>query len=307
MKLAAASVSVSKYVLSSLTVAPNFLFLTCFASRAQTPQPLLFAVSTSNNQHSASTFLRDDVAGTLTLLQTSAPFKNPCVPSAIDAKGRFLFGMCGAGLSLYTYDSATGTIAEVAASPFAASTGDQSNLIVAESSGQYVYLLKINPAGSPNSQSLFLDTFQIDSSTPRLDPDFFANSTRAWFLCRIRRRSQSVRHNDFSEPERHLRLLLHRPPLQHYLRSHYRTREAQSGRRTEHRLQRAQHGHQPYRQISRHRFRPGDRLVFCLRNRLERFHAHESHLPVTGISPARSWAVSSSKFSSNCCPQKHFV
>ncbi|HEY2458386.1 MAG TPA: choice-of-anchor D domain-containing protein, partial [Candidatus Acidoferrum sp.] len=170
MKLAAAPFSVSKYVFRSATLALNFLFLACFPSRAQTPQPLLFAVSTSNNQYSASTFLRDDVAGTLTLLQTSALFKNPCVPSAIDAKGRFLFGMCAGGLSLYTYDSATGTIAEVAASPFATSTGNQSNLIVAESTGQYVYLLKINPASGPNSQSLFLDTFQIDSSTPALVP-----------------------------------------------------------------------------------------------------------------------------------------
>jgi hypothetical protein len=139
-------------------------------SLAQTSQPVLFAVSTSNGQYSASTFLRDDTAGSLTLLSTSAPFKNPCIPQAIDAKGRFLFGICGEGLSLYTYDAASGTVAEVPASPFAVSTGNSGTLIVAESTGQYVYLLKVNYAGGPSSQSLFLDTFQIDPVTPALIP-----------------------------------------------------------------------------------------------------------------------------------------
>jgi hypothetical protein len=94
----------------------------------------------------------------------------PVCPRPSTPRVHLLFGMCAGGLSPYTYDAATGTIAELAASPFAASSGNQSNLIVAESTGQYVYFLKINPTGGPNSQSLFLDTFQIDSSKPALIP-----------------------------------------------------------------------------------------------------------------------------------------
>jgi hypothetical protein len=52
------------FVLVSLTLA-----LVLSPSRAQTQQPVLFAISTANNQYSASTFLRDDIAGTLTLHQ----------------------------------------------------------------------------------------------------------------------------------------------------------------------------------------------------------------------------------------------
>jgi hypothetical protein len=150
-------------------LAANLCFLMIAAARAQTTQPVLFAVSTVNHQYSASTFLRDDIAGTLTLLDTSAPFKNPCTPQAIDAKGRFLFGVCGDGLSLYTFDAASGTVAEIVASPFNASTGNTGTLIVAESTGQYIYLIK---SATPNqaAQTLYLDTFQIDATTPALIP-----------------------------------------------------------------------------------------------------------------------------------------
>jgi hypothetical protein len=151
-----------------LILAANLCFLIIAATHAQTTQPVLFAVSTANHQYSASTFLRDDIAGTLTLLNTSAAFKNPCTPQAIDAKGRFLFGVCGDGLALYTFDAASGTVAEIAASPFNASTGT-CTLIVAESTGQYVYLIK---SATPNqaAQTLYLDTFQIDATTPALIP-----------------------------------------------------------------------------------------------------------------------------------------
>jgi hypothetical protein len=150
-------------------LAANLCFLMIAAARPQTTQPVLFAVSTVNHQYSASTFLRDDIAGSLTLLNTSAPFKNPCTPQAIDAKGRFLFGACGDGLALYTFDAPSGTVAEIAASPFNASTGNTGTLIVAESTGQYVYLIK---SATPNqeAQTLYLDTFQIDATTPALIP-----------------------------------------------------------------------------------------------------------------------------------------
>ena len=88
------------------------------------------------------TFLRDDTTGVLTLLpSTAVNFTNPCSPFIAEPKYRFLFGDCGNGLSMYTLDGTAGTIAEVPDSPFAASTGNFAELIFAESTGQYVYLL----------------------------------------------------------------------------------------------------------------------------------------------------------------------
>src|SRR5271167_1518243 len=147
-----------------------FVLALCTETSAQTTQPVLFANSTLNNQYTTTTFLRDDIGGALTFLATSAPFAHPCVPQAIDAKGRFLFGPCSDGLSLYTFDAPSGTVAEVAASPYSASSGNSAALIIAESSGQFVYLLKSNSSEVPENENLTLDTFQIDPTTPALLP-----------------------------------------------------------------------------------------------------------------------------------------
>jgi hypothetical protein len=119
-----------------------------------------------SNHCSSLVLFEYDVAGTLTLLNTSASFK---------PKGRFLFGSCGDGLPMYTYNSASSMIGEVAASPFTASTGNSGTLIVTESTGQYVYLLKINPASGLASKPLF-------STLSKLMP-----ALRPWFRSQHKR------------------------------------------------------------------------------------------------------------------------
>ncbi|HET6931649.1 MAG TPA: hypothetical protein VFI45_15085, partial [Candidatus Acidoferrum sp.] len=143
-----------------------------FRAAAQTPQPWLFVETLANQKPSgAVTFLRDDSSGALTLLPGSqTTFTNPCGPSTIDPKGRFLYGYCADGLSMYSLNATTGAVVEVAASPFQASTGQSGVLVVAESSGQFVYLLKSDLLPTPATSSLTLDTFQVDPTVPGLIP-----------------------------------------------------------------------------------------------------------------------------------------
>ena len=154
-----------------------FLFLTFLfdatPGTAQTTQPFLFAATydSSTNSSGFVTLLRDGSTGVLTLVpNTSVSFKDPCNPATIDPTGSFLFGVCGEGLAMYTLDSTTGIVAETAASPYSASVsvGQSGVLVVAESTGQYVYLLKVGTAQPPLSSSFTLDTFAIDSTTPAL-------------------------------------------------------------------------------------------------------------------------------------------
>ena len=150
--------------------------LTCcsglFRAAAQTPQPWLFVNTIANGKTTGSvTFLRDDSSGALSLLANSqTTFTNPCGPSTIDPKGRYLYGYCADGLSLYTIDAATGAVSEVATSPFQASTGQFGVLVIAESSGQFVYLLKSDLLPTPSTSTLTLDTFQVDPAAPGLVP-----------------------------------------------------------------------------------------------------------------------------------------
>ena len=141
------------------------------SANGQTQQPFLIAVQTASSQHGTVTFVRDDTTGTLTELSgTAVNFTNPCSPFIAEPKYRFLFGACGNGLSMYTLDGSTGLIAEVVASPFAASIGNLAQLLVAESTGQYVYLLKTSSTASTSANSLILDSFQIDAQTHALVP-----------------------------------------------------------------------------------------------------------------------------------------
>src|SRR6266702_3111359 len=105
-----------------------------FRAAAQTPQPWLFVETIANNKPAGSlTFLGDDSGGPLSLLAGSpTTFTNPCGPSTIDPKGRFLYGYCADGLSMYSLNSSTGAVNEVATSPFQASSGQFGALIVAE-------------------------------------------------------------------------------------------------------------------------------------------------------------------------------
>ncbi len=142
---------------------------------AQTTQPFLFAGTYDSSTHSTGvvTFLRNSSTGVLSFVPNSAvTFKDACAPSAIDPTGRFLFGICGDGLSMYTLDPATGIVAETASSPYSVSaTPTESGVVVvAETTGQYVYLLKVGFTQSPNPSTFTLDTFQIDPTTPALVP-----------------------------------------------------------------------------------------------------------------------------------------
>jgi len=143
-----------------------------FRAAAQTPQPWLFVETIANGKATgAVTFLRDDSSGALTLLANSqTTFTNPCAPSTIDPKGRFLYGYCANGLSMYAVDAITGAVREVAASPYQASTGQFGVLVVAESSGQFVYLVKSDLLAAPATSTLTLDTFHVDATTPALVP-----------------------------------------------------------------------------------------------------------------------------------------
>jgi hypothetical protein len=153
-----------------------FVVLVCFfgffRASAQTPQPWLFVNTIANGKTTGSvTFLRDDSSGALSLLANSqTTFTNPCGPSVIDPKGRYLYGYCADGLSMYTIDAATGAVSEVATSPFQASTGQFGVLVIAESTGQFVYLLKSDLLPTPSTSTLTLDTFQVDPAAPGLVP-----------------------------------------------------------------------------------------------------------------------------------------
>lgn len=91
-----------------------------FLASAQTPQPWLFVETIANDKPTGTrTSLRDDASGALTLLAASqTTFANPCGPSTIDPKGRFLYGYCADGFSMYTLNTNTGAVSEVGTSPF---------------------------------------------------------------------------------------------------------------------------------------------------------------------------------------------
>jgi hypothetical protein len=156
----------------------SFCFLLSIAASpgaAQTTQPYLFAATPTGSSNSSGlvTLLRNGTTGVLTLVpNTSVSFNDSCSPTTIDPTGNFLFGVCGDGVSMYTLDSSTGLVTEVAASPFAASVStDQTGVLVAaESTGQYVYLLKVGSSSSPVPSTFTFDTFQIDPTTPGLVP-----------------------------------------------------------------------------------------------------------------------------------------
>jgi centrosomal CEP192-like protein len=141
------------------------------AAHSQAPKPYLFGVTSANSQYGTVTFLRDDVAGPLTLFPNSAStFSHNCYPTAIDPRGRFLYSSCGDGVGMYTLDSTTGAVSEVPTSPYAASTGLLNFLVFAESTGQFVYLIKSVANGTESTSNLYLDTFQVDSAAPALIP-----------------------------------------------------------------------------------------------------------------------------------------
>lgn len=147
----------------------SIVLLFSFAARnaaAQTQQPFLFATTQVNGNSAVATFTRDDAGGTLAEVAGS-PFTlvTPnCYPSAIDPQGRFLLGACASGISLYTFNSTTGAVAEVPNSPFAASTGATPDAVIAESTGQFAYALRVTRAAFPTPSTATLDSFTIDAT-----------------------------------------------------------------------------------------------------------------------------------------------
>ena len=140
---------------------------------AQTQQPFLFAGEAANGQVSGfAVFTRNDQTGDLTEVAGS-PFTNlhsrTCMMTVVDPPGRFLYGPCGLGASMYTLDATTGAVAEVAGSPFAGSTDARLGSVAAESTGQYVYVLKFsfNDTTSSTAHGLpRLDLMCDDPSKP---------------------------------------------------------------------------------------------------------------------------------------------
>ena len=151
------------------------IFLFAFAlfapkdSPAQTQQPFLFTNQSSNNQITGiAVFVRNDQTGDLTEVANS-PFtaihSQKCGLSVVDPKARFGYGPCGLGASMYTINATTGAVAEVSGSPFAASQDTTLGYVAAESTGQYLYVLKANwSAVYPQTSTILLDSFQVDST-----------------------------------------------------------------------------------------------------------------------------------------------
>jgi len=138
---------------------------------AQTQQPFLFAGEASNGQVTDfAVFVRNDQTGNLTEVSGS-PFTSlhsrTCVMTIVDPKGRFAYGPCGLGASMYTLNATTGAVAEVTGSPFGASTDTTLGDVAAESTGQYVYVLKFSLNDS-NPSTVLLDTFQVDATDEQL-------------------------------------------------------------------------------------------------------------------------------------------
>jgi hypothetical protein len=156
---------------------PFLLILTflfgAIPGNAQTTQPFLFAGTYNGGTNSSGfvTLLRNSTTGVLTLVpNTAVTFKDPCNPATVDPTGSFLYGICGEGIAMYTLDSTTGIAAETATSPYLASTttGQNGVLVAAESTGQYVYLLKVAVPLPPAPSSFTLDTYSVDAATPSL-------------------------------------------------------------------------------------------------------------------------------------------
>jgi hypothetical protein len=136
------------------------------AARAQTQQPFLFATTQVSSNPAIATFTRNDATGALSEVAGS-PFvllTPGCYPATMDPKARFLLGSCGDGISLYQFNSSTGVVSEVPNSPFAASTGGPPDAVIAESTGQFAYALRIARSNFPAPSSGTLDSFTIDAA-----------------------------------------------------------------------------------------------------------------------------------------------
>ncbi len=143
---------------------------------AQTPflfaeTPVSFNPDGTVNQEGIVTLLRDPNSGVLNLLPAAAAaFAHPCLPEAMEPQGQFLLGVCGDGLAMYSFDSTSGSVLELANAPWSASSTGYPFLAAPESTGQYVYLLKFTGPVGASVYSYVLDTFLIKRPTSELIP-----------------------------------------------------------------------------------------------------------------------------------------
>lgn len=164
-RLSPATTAISLYFLIVALAAPP--------ASAQTQQPFLFAGEASNGQLTDfAVFTRNDQTGNLTEVSGS-PFttlhSHTCTMTALDPKGRFLYGPCGLGASMYSLNATTGAVAEVTGSPFSASTDTRLGSVTAESSGQFIYVLKFNLNDLyPNNTTVLLDSLAVDPTNEQL-------------------------------------------------------------------------------------------------------------------------------------------
>jgi hypothetical protein len=89
-------------------------------SRAQTQQPFLFATQGINGEFTGiAVFVRNDQTGNLNEVANS-PFTAihslHCTIGVIDPQGRFGYGVCGLGASMYNLDGTTGAVEEAVGS-----------------------------------------------------------------------------------------------------------------------------------------------------------------------------------------------
>src|SRR5271166_6168595 len=88
-------------------------------AQTQTPAqtPFLFAKTpVRSTQDGVVTLLRNPASGVLTLLPAPATLfpHADCSPQVMDVQGTFLYGDCGNGLAMYSFDSTSGAIQEIA-------------------------------------------------------------------------------------------------------------------------------------------------------------------------------------------------
>jgi hypothetical protein len=153
-------------IFSLLCLALFALLLASSPLPAQTQQPYLFATAQVNSSPAVGVFTRNDATGALSEVAGSPfPLLTPnCYPATMEPKARYLLGPCGDGISLYQFNSATGVVSEVPNSPFAASTGGPPDAVIAESTGQFAYALRITRTAYSTPSTATLDSFTIDAA-----------------------------------------------------------------------------------------------------------------------------------------------
>lgn len=160
-------------LIAVLTLAIAFASVSPAQTQTPAQTPFLFtSTPVSPTQDGIVTLLRDPHSGMLTLLPAAtSTFKDPCIPDAMEPQGQFLYGVCGDGQAMYSFNSTSGAVQEIASSPYSisAQASFYPFVVTPESTGQFVYLLKFSEP-TPSAVSYELDKFQIDRTTPSLVP-----------------------------------------------------------------------------------------------------------------------------------------